>query len=81
LSTFRVTLRALPADTPAIIRLRAALKAFRRRYGLVAIEAVEVPASERKKTPPRPVAKRNGKPDRSYGNATTSGEGPEAGPV
>jgi hypothetical protein len=43
MTTFRITFRALPGDVPPIIRLRMALKAFKRRYGLVATEAVERP--------------------------------------
>jgi hypothetical protein len=39
---YRVTLRALPADAPAINRLRAALKRFRRSFNFVATRVEEL---------------------------------------
>jgi hypothetical protein len=42
-----VHLRALADDTPAVIRLRAALKRFRRSFNFVATKVEEVRRDER----------------------------------
>jgi hypothetical protein len=60
MSTFRLTPRAPESDTPVVIRLQAALKAFRRCYGPVAVGAVEVSDFEIGKTPASPAEKAEG---------------------
>jgi hypothetical protein len=40
---FRLELEALPSDTPAVIRLRAALKLFLRRFDLRCVSIIEAP--------------------------------------
>jgi hypothetical protein len=47
-----VTLRSLPSDIPPVVRLRHALKRFRRAYDLVATRVEEV-----KPAAPRPAEK------------------------
>jgi len=49
---YRLTLRALPSDAPATVRLRAALKLFLRRFRL-RCERIEEVRSEPSQEAPR----------------------------
>ena len=54
---YRLTLRALPATVPAVVRLRRLLKMAGRAFGFKAIEVEELPVEEKraghKPAPPR----------------------------
>jgi hypothetical protein len=70
MSTFRLTIRSLPSDTPEGVRLRSLLKRARRRFDFVAVPVEEVEDMPGKAPPSRQDKPAEETPARSQGGVS-----------